>query len=280
MTANKINPYEIALIQMDCKFLDIKANTEKAITNIRKAAKHGSKLICLPEGMNTGYLGTHISDMMRSAETINGETVKTIKALAKELDVFISLPIICNKGNSTENISILIDDDGEIVGTYSKTHPVGDEQKYFTRGTQYPVWETKLGKIACVICYDICFPETTRLLALKGAEVILVPSAWRASHYFKEWWDTNLACRAVDNLLYIAAANRTGISGDEKFAGKTQLCSPIGEKIASCGVDEEDILYGIIDIESVAKAREFNTVLVDRHPEDYSEILNSYKKEA
>ena len=76
---------------------------------------------------------------------------------------------------------------------------------------QYPVFETKLGKIGVVICYDVCFPETVRLLTLAGAELVLVPAAWRASYYFKEWWDLNLACRALDNLVYIAAVNRCGI---------------------------------------------------------------------
>ena len=98
-------------------------------------------------------------------------------------------------------------------------------------------------KIGVVICYDVCFPETVRLLTLAGAELILVPAAWRASHYFKEWWDLNLACRALDNLVYIAAINRCGLSGDEIFAGKSQLVNPLGERLDSCGVQEEAILY-------------------------------------
>lgn len=98
---------------------------------------------------------------------------------------------------------------------------------------------------------------------------MLVPSAWRASHYFKEWWDLNLACRALDNLLYVAAVNRCGQSGEEIFAGKSQVISPIGEVLAAFDVEEEGILYQEIDLERVAKEREFNTVLTDRHPEDY-----------
>lgn len=146
---------------------------------------------------------------------------------------------------------------------------MGDERTYFQRGNEYPVWNTKLGKIGIVICYDVCFPETSRILALRGAELMLVPSAWRASHYFKEWWDLNLACRALDNLLYVAAVNRCGQSGEEIFAGKSQVISPIGEVLAAFDVEEEGILYQEIDLERVAKEREFNTVLTDRHPEDY-----------
>ena len=150
----------------------------------------------------------------------------------------------------------MIDDTGTILGHYSKTHPVGDERTYLQRGTQYPVFETKLGKIGVVICYDVCFPETVRLLTLAGAELVLVPAAWRASYYFKEWWDLNLACRALDNLVYIAAVNR-------------------------CGVQEEAILYGSVDLNRIAKERDFNTVLTDRHPEDYRPIWDTpYKEES
>lgn len=262
-------PYKIALIQMDCAFLDVAGNTAKAAGLIRQAAAQNAKLVCLPEGFNTGYLGSDIPAMARLAEPLDGATITFMQSLAKELGVYILVPIIHSTPEGVKNTAVLLGDEGELIGSYSKTHPVGDEQKYFTRGTEYPVWDTKLGKIGCVICYDACFPETTRLLALDGAQVVLVPAAWRASHYFKEWWDLNLACRALDNLLYVAAVNRTGSSGEEIFAGKSQVCSPIGEVIGSCGVEEEAILYADIDIARVAKERDFNTVLIDRHPEDY-----------
>lgn len=269
MTNQHPAPYEIALIQMDCAFLQVGENVRKATEKIREAAMHGAKLVCLPEGFHTGYLGSDIPAMVRLAETLEGPTISTMRELAKELEIFILAPIIYAATNGAQNTAVLIGDDGNIIGTYSKTHPVGDEQKYLQRGTKYPVWDTKLGTIGCVICYDVCFPETTRLLALSGAEIVLVPAAWRASHYFKEWWDLNLACRALDNLLYVAAVNRTGSSGEEIFAGKTQVCSPVGEQICTCGVEEENILYAQIDLARVEKERAFNTVLLDRHPEDY-----------
>lgn len=265
-------PYEVAMIQMDCVLLDVEANLSKAESLIRQAAAHGSKLICLPEVFNVGYLGSRIPDMMRFAEEEDGPSLKRMCALAKELGVFLLSPILFSTPDGVENTAFLIDDEGQIVGHYSKTHPVGDEQKNLHRGNQYPVFDTKLGKFGVVICYDACFPETSRLLALNGAEVILVPAAWRASYYFKEWWDIDLAGNALDNLVYVAAVNRCGPSGDEIFAGKSQLRSPLGELLATCGVEEEAILYGVIDLARVEKEREFNTVLIDRHPEDYRPI--------
>ncbi len=275
----ELSPYQIAVVQMDCSLLNVTENLQKAEVKIREAARHGAKLICLPEVFNVGYLGTRIQDMITLAETEEGPSLTRMKQLAKELSVFILAPILFSTPSGVENSAFLIDDNGSILGHYSKTHPVGDEQKYLHRGNQYPVFDTKLGKIGIVICYDVCFPETVRLLTLAGAEIILVPAAWRASYYFKEWWDLNLACRALDNLVYIAAVNRCGLSGNEIFAGKSQFCSPIGELMDSCGIQEEAILYGTIDRNRVAKEREFNTVLIDRHPEDYHPIWNHTLKE-
>ncbi len=269
--------YEVALIQMDCALFDVSANLDKAERLIFQAAQHGAKLVCLPEVFNVGYLGSRIPEMARLAETSEGPSLARMKALARELQLFLLAPILLSTPEGVENTAFLIDDSGDLVGSYSKTHPVGDERNYLHRGTRYPVFETKLGRIGIVICYDVCFPETVRLLALEGAEVVLVPSAWRASHYFKEWWDLNLACRALDNLVYVAAVNRCGPSGDEIFAGKSQLCSPTGEVLSHCGVEEETILYGTICPARVEKERAFNTVLTDRHPEDYRMLCELLK---
>ncbi len=268
----RLDSYKIAMVQMDCKLFDVSANLAKAEQRIREAAANGAALVCLPEVFNVGYLGSRIPEMAAMAEKENGISLTRMKALAKELGIFILSPILFQTDEGVENTAFLIDDEGTILGHYSKTHPVGDERTYLHRGTQYPVFDTKLGKIGIVICYDACFPETVRLLTLNGAEVVLVPAAWRASFYFKEWWDLNLACRALDDLVYVAAVNRCGPSGEEIFAGKSQIISPVGEVLDSCGVSEEAVLYGTIEPGRIAKEREFNTVLIDRHPEDYGPI--------
>ena len=273
--SERCTAYQIALVQMDCALFDVEANLNKAEASIREAAGKGAKVICLPEVFNVGYFGSQIPEMMKYAEDENGPSLTRMKNLAKELGVFILAPIFFATPDGVENTAFLIDDEGVILGHYSKTHPVGDERTNLHRGNQYPVFDTKYGKIGMVICYDVCFPETVRLLALAGAEVVLVPAAWRASYYFKEWWDINISCRALDDLVWVAAINRCGPSGEEIFAGKTQICDPVGTLVSTCGVEEEAILYGTIDLDRVAKERDFNTVLIDRHPEDYRPIWES-----
>lgn len=268
--------YTIALIQMECQFGKIEHNVQKAINYIEEAAKNGAKLVCLPESFNVGHDGKDVLKMKSLAEPLDGKTIARMREISRRLKIHLiaSIIMLVDDGEC-ENTSVFIDDNGNIIGIYSKTHPVGDERKYLKRGTEYPVWDTKLGKIGIAICYDACFPETTRILALKGAELIVVPSAWRATHYFKEWWDINISCRALDNLLYIAAINQVGTTGKgtEIFAGKTQFVNPVGQLLSTCNIEDEEILYQKVDLDRIEKDRELNTVLIDRHPEDY-EILS------
>lgn len=167
----------------------------------------------------------------------------------------------------------MIDDTARFSGIIQKRIPSETNELICSAAPSTRSLRQNSERSGVVICYDVCFPETVRLLTLAGAELVLVPAAWRASYYFKEWWDLNLACRALDNLVYIAAVNRCGLSGDEIFAGKSQLVSPIGERIDSCGVQEEAILYGSVDLNRIAKERDFNTVLTDRHPGGLSSYL-------
>lgn len=258
---------------MDCCLFDVNGNLKKAEMLIREAAAKGASIVSLPEAFNTGYLNSSMKDLIGCAEGLGGRTVSRIRALAEELRIFVVAPILLKTANCVENSAIMIDDSGGLVGTYSKTHLIGEERRYLKRGSSYPVYGTKLGRIGISICYDICFPETTRILALKGADIVFAPSAWRATSYFKEWWDLNLACRALDNLVYVGAANRCGSSGEELFAGKSKLCGPVGEVVAACGVCGEGVVMGEVDMLRLRHERELNTVMLDRHPEDYLPVV-------
>lgn len=262
--------YIIALIQMESKFLDKNYNLNKAIKNITTAASYGAALICLPEGFLTGYRGNDIHDIIAIADTEGSQYILSIAELAKQLKVHILVPYF-NKlsDGGVQNSAVLIDEKGKMCGSYSKTHLIGGEKGSILRGQDFPVWETKLGIIGCLICYDICFPETVRIMALKGAQLILVPSAWRGSFYYSRWWDLNIACRALDNLLYVAGINQTGSCGNEIFAGRTKLCDPVGRIIVECNTDEEKIAYGIIDLSRIDYERSMNTVLCDRQTDLY-----------
>ena len=128
------NTYKAALIQMDCGFLDVEGNLAKAESRIREAVRNGAKIVCLPEAFNTGYLGSRIPDMGAIAEKEDGKSLTRMRALAKELGVYLITPIIYQAEEGVENTAFFLDDQGNILGHYSKSHPVGDEQKNFHRG--------------------------------------------------------------------------------------------------------------------------------------------------
>lgn len=255
--------FNIALIQTQSSFLSLNDNMDKALRMIRIAANQGAKLVCLPEGFLTGYDCNNVEQLLDYSLTANDEMVQTFIQLAEELNIFLVLPFFEKKDNKYFNSVVLVNNTGEIIGKYSKTHLILGEKEHLTCGNQLPVFETPLGKIGMLICYDLCFPETLRILAKKGAEIVIVPSAWRGNSYYKNWWDLNIACRALDNLLYVAAVNQVGETGNSFFAGKTKVCDPIGTVLSELGDDEESILFTEIDLSKVKEERALNSVLED-----------------
>ncbi len=263
--------FRMALIQMHCTPGDVRKNVTAAENRIREAQAGGAHFVCLPEAFNTGYYCKKIKDMALLAEPMGGDTVSRMRALAAELGIYILAPVIlATEGGHAENAAILIDDTGKIVGTHSKTHMVGDERLYFQRGQDYDVIQTKYGRIGLLVCYDVCFPETARILALKGAEIILIPVACRDLSFYRDWLFNNLAARSIDNVLYVAAACMSGRELPESpFTGCSQFVGPRGAILAVAGVETEEILYHDIDLSILPQERMENTVLSDRHPEDY-----------
>ena len=267
--------FKLALIQMDCEFLNVDANIRKAEKKIREAKANGADMVCLPEAFNTGYYCFNYPAMCELAEPIDGKSVTAMRSLARELDVYILAPIMFSPERGVvENTAVLIDGAGEVLGTYSKTHLFGDEKYYMRRGKRYPVFHTKFGPVGILMCYDICFPETATILANRGAGIIICPSAWRDGSYFKEWLDIDAVARALDNTLFVALLNRVGTLPNAPFCGGTQVVGPTGKVLERCSADEEEILYQEIDLNEVIETRKSNTILLDRHPDDYWPLTN------
>ena len=108
----------------------------------------------------------------------------------------------------------------------------------------------------------------------------MVPSAWGAESYYKNWWDLNVACRALDNLVYVAAVNQVGIQEKHTFAGRTKVCGPTGEVIGQCSDDREETLLSQIDLNRIGIDRTENTVNEDLRPELYASVRNQMRRES
>lgn len=236
-----------AAVQIAVKPNDINYNLEKIGFWLKTVVKeHGAELVVFPESITTGFApGMPPEEFYDLLNYIPGPETDQIGALARELKVHVILPIY-EKGkekNVIMNSSVLINDEGEIAGVYRKTHPFPTERisggGWTTPGKEAVVVDTKLGKIGMIICYDGDFPELSRVLAIRGAEIITRPSALLRSF---EIWDMTNKARAYDNHVYVVAVNSVGRdAGDNYYFGNSMIISPIAQKLAQARGTEEII---------------------------------------
>lgn len=272
-------------VQIAVKPNDIKYNTEKVCYWMEKAVReNGAELVVFPETVTTGFTpNMPFQDFYNMLNTIPGIETDAISEAAGNLRVHVVLPMY-ERDKHKEiiyNSSVLIDNKGEILGVYRKTHPFPTERKegggWTTPGNDTPVVDTELGRIGMMICYDGDFPELSRVLALKGAEIITRPSALLRSYDI--WELTNLA-RAYDNHVYMIGANSIGVdAGQNYFFGSSMIVSPIAQKIAQARGGEE-IIYAELDPDPIkyvtygAKSPMIFDHLQDRNVGVYKEILS------
>lgn len=268
----------ISVIQLENEPRKKAENLDKAESLVREAAGRGAKIICLPELFVTGYnlkvFGEELYDM---AEDLDGPSVARMRALAKELSVYIVAPIAMRKRGvrQLENCAVFIDDEGDVAGTYSKNHLFGDEPEFFTSNGKYPVFETKYGRVGIMICADNNFPEPARILALNGAEIIFMPAAWRVNE--KDIWPLLIRSHACENNVFIAAANTFCRMDDLFLFGDSMIVGPRGNILSEAENEGSQALVETVDTELVYRLRADMPGLKDRRPEMYGALLRPVK---
>lgn len=265
---------KIALVQFESILNNPMENAKKACKQVEESARNGAKIVCFPELFSTGYQLDLIGPYLpKTAETLDGYTITSLKKAAKENAVYVIAPIalIREMKGVPYNTAVVIDDNGEIIGTYDKHHPCFTEGCYFRAGTEFPVFETKYGKIGIIICYDMGFCEPARILALKGAEIIFCPSAWRVQD--EDIWDLNIPQRALENQLFLAAVNRYGHEGELYMFGGSKVADARGRIIAKSKEASEEIIYAECDLDSSAIERQNLGYLRNRRPGNYRELV-------
>lgn len=246
---------KIALAQFDSKINDVYENNIKMVRMIREASSKGADIIAFPELFSTGYnldiIGDTIKDM---AATEDGDTIMLAKSEASIGNIYVIAPIAYSDGEKTYNSAVIIDSNGELLNVYHKNNLWDKEQKYFCYGDHdYKVFNSPFAKFGVIICYDVDFPETCRNLAQKGAEIIFVPAAWATTH--RNLWDIFLPSRALENTVFVAGINRTGVEGDAVYFGDSKVFDPTGKLIARAGEHVEEILYCDIDVGRIPEIR-------------------------
>ncbi|ABR48240.1 Nitrilase/cyanide hydratase and apolipoprotein N-acyltransferase [Alkaliphilus metalliredigens QYMF] len=243
--------FQVAGIQMTPIMNDVEANLKRGQHFIQQAAAQEVDLIVLPELWTTGYYLSKES-FKQLAEHKDGRTVTLMQDQALRSNASIICPFVeITEDKKLYIAAAVIDHRGELRGTVHKSLLWGREQQIFEEGNiEYPVFDTKIGKVGILICYEMEFPETSRLLALQGVEMIVCPSVWSLSASHR--WDIQLPARALDNTVYVFGVNTVG----NNSCGKSKLVSPLGDVLAEASDRKEELLIRAIDKEALDWARE------------------------
>jgi predicted amidohydrolase len=264
-------------------------NMEKAVAMTRDAASRGAKIIALPELFLGPYFCIEAKNdaAFARAEAIPGASTEALASLAKECRiVLIGGSIYEIAGNTRYNTCCVFGPKGEILGQYRKLHIPHDpgfyEQDYFKSGDEPPlVVETPHGKIGVGICYDQWFPEFARIAALKGAELLVYPTAIGTAEVepvdaeipenWEEKWRAAQVGHAASNDVYVAACNRVGDEGSTHFFGGSFIADPNARLLAR-GDDTEQILLADIDLAYPKKMQTSWRFLAERRPDTYGDL--------
>ena len=259
---------KVGLIQQK-NTADRAANIEKLNVNIRKAAREGAELVVLQELHNGLYFcQTEDTSMFDLAETIPGPSTETFGALAKELGIVLVLSLFEKRAPGLyHNTAVVLEKDGTIAGKYRKMHipddPAYYEKFYFTPGDLgFEPIDTSVGRLGVLVCWDQWYPEAARLMAMRGAEILIYPTAigWESSDTQEEKdrqlgaWVTIQRGHAVANGLPVISVNRTGHEPDPsgqtggiQFWGNSFAAGPQGELLTVFPNDEEEVRVIEID---------------------------------
>jgi N-carbamoylputrescine amidase len=279
------SPIRIGLVQMSME-TDRAANFDKAVGMAWRAREAGAEIIALPELFAGRYFAQHERrDDFALAEPIPGPGTWALSALAKSLGaVLIGSLFERVQPGLAFNTAVVFERDGSLLGRSRTAHipdfPCYYEKYYFAPGDdEYPVFHTSAGRIAVPGCWDQWFPEVARIAFLKGAEVVVYPSAIGVCRGAgREWlgaWQTVMRGHAVANGLYVAAVNRVGREEEMEFWGHSFLADPRGEMVIEGG-DGEKVVVGSIDPALMDEARTVNQFLRDRRPETYGPLLKRW----
>lgn len=248
---------------------DRAANIEKLQTNIRTCVSQGAELVVLQELHNGLYFcQTEETDVFDQAESVPGPSTEAFGALAKELGVVLVLSLFEKRAPGLyHNTAVVIEKDGSIAGKYRKMHipddPAYYEKFYFTPGDLgFEPIQTSVGKLGVLVCWDQWYPEAARLMAMKGAELLIYPTAigWESSDTDEEKqrqlgaWVTVQRGHAVANGLPVVTVNRVGHEADPsgqtngiRFWGNSFVAGPQGELLAELSNDKEEIRMVDVD---------------------------------
>jgi N-carbamoylputrescine amidase len=291
--------FRLGLVQMSAT-ADPAQNLAHAIKQLRDAAAKGAQIVCLPELFQTQYFcQREDAALFDLAEPIPGPTTEQLAEVAKQLKIVLIASLFEKRAPGVyHNTAVMIDADGSVRGIYRKMHipddPLYYEKYYFTPGDLgFKAFDTQVGKVGTLVCWDQWYPEGARLTALQGAQVLFYPTAigWHPDEKAEfgeaqyDAWQTIQRAHAIANGVYVAVVNRVGfehgdIRGNKaqgkglEFWGGSFIADPFGRVIAKASHDKEEILIAEVDSRVLEDTRRNWPFLRDRRIDAYGPITS------
>src|ERR1700752_5359459 len=268
-------PVTVAAIQMACDW-DTQGNIARAERLVREAAGRGAQIILLPELFETPYfcIEQDARHFGLAHELARDPAVQRFSGVARELGVVLPISFFEHAGPAHFNSIAILDADGSNLGVYRKSHipngPGYQEKSYFSPGdTGFRVWDTRFARIGVGICWDQWFPETARVMALQGAELLFFPAPIGGDPppalpvNSREHWQRTQQGHAAANLTPLIAANRYGLERSLqdpqglyiRFYGSSFIAGPMGAKVAEAAEEGDTVLTHTFDLEAIAQLR-------------------------
>ena len=262
-----MKPVSLLLAQTGPKLGNKERNLRQISEQASKARKKNVDLLIFPELHLTGY--TMRDEVSHLAESIPGPSTRKVETLAREhgVHVVFGMPEESEVKGVIHNTAVFVGPKG-LVGRYRKihlpTHSVFEERRYYRPGQEASVFKTDIGTIGLSICYDLYFPELTRLQALQGAELVVCISA--SPGLRRRFFEGFCLSRAMENAVYLAYVNRVGIEEGLQFWGGSRVIAPNGSVLAQCKYDVEEFQICRVDLGEVSRARAFIPTIKDLEP--------------
>ncbi len=291
--------FTVGLVQMSASD-DANKNLERAVAFVEQAAKLGAQVICLPELFRSQYFcQREDASLFDLAEPVPGPSTEAIGRVARERKVTVVAPVFERRAAGLyHNSAAIVDHEGKISGIYRKMHipddPAYYEKFYFTPGDLgFRAFDTSVGRIGTLICWDQWYPEGARLTALRGASVLFYPTAigWHPHEKElygtaqREAWRTIQRSHAIANGVYVGAVNRVGLEKPSdsgagiEFWGSSFFCDPFGVVVAEGSSDREEVLVGEVDPARIEDVRRNWPFLRDRRIDAYGGIEQRFLDE-
>lgn len=265
----------VAVVQMDCVVGEVTANLEKIDRLAEAAAGLGADFAVFPECATTGYF---IADRLPAlAEPVDGSVMGALAATARRHRLHLAVGLVLADGGRYYDAQALFSPAGEPLGLYRKVHLFAAERQWYTAGDAPLVVPTALGRVGMSICYDLIFPDYVRRIVELGADLIINSTDWIADEYQRSVWDWSgkttrglAVTRALENVTFVAMANRVGREGEFTSLGWSCVAGPSGQVLA--GLEEgEGVAIAAVTLDSpdLARWRAIASYRADRRPEVY-----------